>query len=64
MDHTHLGNTDLFSELGQNALDYWTHLMLKTNTSYFTGSSQLNKSFFLNFFNFITPSEIYIHMAA
>lgn len=45
------------SELGQNIVDYWTHLMLKTNTSYFTGSSQLNK-------RFLTPSEIYIHMAA
>lgn len=50
------------SELGQNIVDYWTHLMLKTNTSYFTGSSQLNKRFF--FFIFVTPSEIYIHMAA
>lgn len=49
------------SELGQNIVDYWTHLMLKTNTSYFTGSSQLNKRFF---FIFVTPSEIYIHMAA
>lgn len=50
------------SELGQNIVDYWTHLMLKTNTSYFTGSSQLNNRFF--FFIFVTPSEIYIHMAA
>lgn len=49
------------SELGQGTVDYWTHLMLKTNTSYFTGSSQLNKRFF---FIFVTPSEIYIHMAA
>lgn len=36
--------------------------MLKTNTSYFTGSSQLNNRFF--FFVFVSPSEIYIHMAA
>lgn len=36
-------------------------LMFKTNTSYFTGSSQLNKDFF---FIFVTPSEMYIHMAA
>lgn len=49
------------SELGQ--VDYWTHLMLKTNTSYFTGSSQLNKIFFFILI-FVTPSEIYIHMAA
>lgn len=34
--------------------DYWTHLIFKTNTSYFTGSSQLNKriSFFVVF---VTP---------
>lgn len=25
------------SKLGQSIVDYWTHLMLKTNTSYFTG---------------------------
>lgn len=39
--------------------------MFKTSTSYFTGSSQLNKDrFFVVFFIFVTPSEIYIHMAA
>jgi len=58
LDNTHVSN----QWTGQNIVDYWTHLMLKTNTSYFTGSSQLNKRFF--FFVFVTPSEIYIHMAA
>lgn len=41
--------------------------MFKTSTSYFTGSSQLNKDrfvFFLLVFLLVTPSEIYIHMAA
>lgn len=47
------------SELGQNNVDYWTHLMLKTNTSYFTGSSQLNNRFFFHSCN--TLRNIHSH---
>lgn len=47
------------SELGQGTVDYWTHLMLKTNTSYFTGSSQLNKRFFFHICN--TLRNIHSH---
>lgn len=45
-DVNHIRYICPISELGQNIVDYWTHLMLKTNTSYFTGSSQLNNRFF------------------